>query len=263
MLLAAASLRVAVPHEASAIPTRWRCCRIFQKHLLHQSIFTCQGEKNGQGKQLQQPAVLPVNQIKLSLQTGDHKLLMKMKWWFFSFCNKVISDLHLKCSLRNGKRVWWSLSHSASLLLSFLISGTSEVSVLSSLFSCCVCGNSYCYYFHVHFSVRCWFCILVSEQILHVGLKWLSCDDRRGQKAMGVWMSRFHSRHFSEGERARTGCHSFTGPVITAKLVNHPHLLIGPFVSNTRWVWANERVQWDATWAGGQLSSFALRPFEV
>lgn len=65
-------------------------------------------------------------------------------------------------------------------------------------------------------------------------------------------MSRFHSRHFSEGERAQTGCHSFTGPVITAKLVNHPHLLIGPFVSNTRWVWANERVQWDATWAGGQ-----------
>lgn len=52
-----------------------------------------------------------------------------------------------------------------------------------ALFSCCVCGNSYRYYFHVHFSVRCWFCILVSEQILHVGLKWLSWwDDRRGQK---------------------------------------------------------------------------------
>lgn len=54
--------------------------------------------------------------------------------------------------------------------------------MLSSLFSCCVCGNSYCYYFHVYFSVRCWFCILVSDQILHVGLKWLSCDDRRGHK---------------------------------------------------------------------------------
>lgn len=155
--------------------------------------------------------------------------------------------MHFHCSLRNRKRVTRSRRHSASPPFSFLISGASEVSVLSSLFSCCVCGNSYCYYFHVYPSVRCWFCILVSEPILHVGLKWLSCDDRQGRNATGVWLSRFPSGHFSEGNVFRRVATLSLALWSQQKLVNHPHHLIGPFAPNTCWVWSNERVQWDTT----------------
>lgn len=200
--------------------THWMCCIIFEKICCSNtfSILFC----------------------------FQQRIELIMKLDFFSLwsvtCISNVPSKQLGCSCR----------HSASLLLSFLPSRTHEVSVLSSLFSCSVCGNSYCYYFHVCFSVRCWFCILVSEQILHVGLKWLSCDDRRGQKAMGVWMSRFHSRHFSEGNAL--------GRVATLSLAlwSQPSFstipissLVPLFLTHAEFE-ATERVQWDATWASGQ-----------
>lgn len=81
------------------------------------------------------------------------------------------------------------------------------------------CRNSY-YYLHVYFSVRCWFCILVSEQ---------NCmSDWSGWAAMTAWTKLWESEWIafivatSQRNVLQRDCHSFTGPVIRASFWTTP-----------------------------------------
>lgn len=102
------------------------------------------------------------------------------------------------------------------------------------------------YYLYFYSSVRCWFCILVSEQKLHVRLKWLSWDMTVCSK---LWESEWAAFIVttSKEECAQRFGHSFTGPDTfprQASVISFHTILV---VLQIHPFWANERVEW-APW---------------
>lgn len=115
--------------------------------------------------------------------------------------------MHLKCSQHKSKRVWWRRSHScvSSAFISYQWNkpGVSvELSVqllclwklLLLLFPCLLLCSLLILHFGKWTNTAC-----RTEVVELPWPAWTKKQTTKQNKTMGVWMSRFHSCHFSEG----------------------------------------------------------------